>query len=64
MKMQYFHQEGGGRTPGMPYAGSATVHGVSQIFYNNPLETRVSRVLTLWGLGYYVPHALIICRLD
>ena len=27
--MQYFHQEGGGRTPGTPYAGSATVvsHG-------------------------------------
>ena len=24
MKMQYFHQEGGGRTPGTPYAGSAT----------------------------------------
>ena len=22
--MQYFHQEGGGRTPGTPYAGSAT----------------------------------------
>ena len=26
MKMQYFHQEeGGGRTSGTPYAGSATV---------------------------------------
>ena len=26
MKMLYFHQEGGGgRTPGTPYAGSATV---------------------------------------
>ena len=24
MKMQYFHQKGGGRTPGTPYAGSAT----------------------------------------
>ena len=24
MKMQYFHKEGGGRTPGTPYAGSAT----------------------------------------
>ena len=24
MKMRYFHQEGGGRTPGTLYAGSAT----------------------------------------
>ena len=32
MKMRYFHQEGGGRTPGTPYAGSATVLYVYDIF--------------------------------
>ena len=35
MKKRYFYQEGGGRTPGTPYAGSATAYD-----YLNPTFTK------------------------
>ena len=32
--MQYSHQEGRGRTPGTPYAGSATVDAVTNVHWD------------------------------
>ena len=37
--------------------------GVSHVLFNNPLLTKLSQVVTLCGLEYYVSYVLTLCRL-